>query len=443
MTPMSHRARALFLLVSLSLSAAAPGTFAAPAPLRAQEPAVVLIRAGRVFDSEAARFREGQDILVRGERIVEVGPNLTAPEGAEVVDLRAYSVLPGLIDAHTHLLYLEDPAAGLTMEGVRSLIVEGEPLRALHGAARARTFLDAGITTVRDLGNSGRFADVALAQAISDGSHEGPRMIVSGPGLSAVGGQFPGLQSDYADLAAGEYRIVRGPDDAAEAVRENVTFGARVIKVFADNTPNPGYLSLEELSAIVEAAERMGVRVAAHATSDRAVWTATAAGVTSIEHGYQVADSTLRFMSERGVALIATDVDSVTARRYLELTGEDTFDPAAIEAWLESARDRLRRAKAAGVTLGAGSDDYVDLEAPQGSMARRVLFAYRQAGLSPEEILQAATATNAEILGWAGRVGVLKAGAWADIIAVDGNPAEDFGAIERVRFVMKGGRVVR
>lgn len=409
--------------------------------LVAQEPASVLIRAGRLFDSEAGAFLENQDILVRRSRIAAVGPDLTIPDGGEIIDLRNYTVLPGLIDAHTHLLYLEDPSGSLTTEGLKALLLEGEALRALHGAARARTFLDAGITTVRDLGNSGMFVDRALQRAIQDGSVPGPRMLVSGPGLSPVGGQFPGLLPEQADLAAREYRIVTGPEDAAAAVRENLTFGADVIKIFSNNTPNPGYLSVAEMRAIVGEAEVMGARVAAHATNDRAIWRAVEAGVHSIEHGYQITDSTLRFMQERDVALVPTDLDSLTIVRYMEQTGQSS--PARVLSYLRSHRDRLRRAKALGVTIVAGSDAYIDLGVPQGSLARRVLFAYHQAGFTPVEVLLAATLNGAKLLGGEGRIGVIKAGAMADIIALEGDPEDDFDALERVRFVMKAGQVYR
>jgi len=267
-------------------------------------------------------------------------------------------------------------------------------------------------------------------------------MFVSGPGLSPVGGQFPGLKPGYESLASDEYRIVRNPDDAADAVRENVTMGARVIKVYSNNTPNLGYLTLEELKAIVAAAKLYRVRVAAHATSDEAVYRAALAGVNSIEHGYQVSDSTLALMAKNGVSLTPTDIDSVTLLQYLKIE-----DPAAVPApaqlanYLAQGRSRLMRAVRAGVTITAGSDNYLDLRGPQGRAAKGVLLAYRAAGMTAVQVLQAATVNDARLLGMEGRLGVVKAGAMADLIAVEGNPEEDFAAINQVRFVMKSGTV--
>ena len=316
---------------------------------------------------------------MRGQNIVQVGATVTAPAGARVVDLSAYTVMPGLIDAHTHLLNLEHPKGNISTEGIKQITIEGLPLRALHGAARARTFIDAGITTVRDLGNSGRFGDVALRQAIDDGSVEGPRMIVSGPGLSPIGGQFPGLIPEWQALAEHEYRIVRNADDAADAVRENVTLGARVIKIYSNNTPNPGSFSDAELAAIVESAKRHGVKVAAHATSDDAVWRAAKAGVNSIEHAYRVTDSTLALMAKNGVMLVPTDLDTLSVEHYLRQTGE--YTDAKFKQFLgtiEPQADRVRRAMKAGVTIAAGSDNYIDMGVPQGQAAKRNLFAYLQ-----------------------------------------------------------------
>ena len=423
-------------------------TFAATMvlPVAGQTPhdtSAAVIRAGRLFDSETGGFLTNREILVRNGRIAAVGEKVDHPAGARQIDLSRYTVMPGLIDAHTHLLYLEGIGGGLTMEGVKAVVNEGLALRALHGAARARTFLEAGITTVRDLGNSGLFGDVALRDAIEDGSVDGPRMFVSGPGLSSVGGQFPGLKRGYEGIAGDEYQIVHNAAEAADLVRQNVTLGARVIKIYSNNTPNVGYLSLEEMRAIVAAAKVHGVRVAAHATDDAAVYRAALAGVNSIEHAYRVEDSTLALMAKNGVTMVPTDIDSLTLLQYSKFSNPTgpPLTPAQMQQFMAGQRERLMRAVKAGVTITAGSDNYLDLHWPQGYAARRNLFAYRGAGMTASQVLQAATISDAKLLGMEGRLGVVKAGAFADLIAVDGDPEQDFGAIERVRFVMKAGTV--
>jgi len=419
------------------------GIFAAA--LEAQTPldtGVTLIHAGRVFDSEHGTFLTARDILVRRGMIDSVAEHIAAPAAARVVDLSRYSVLPGLIDSHTHLLYLESPAGELTTQGASAVIVEGTPLRALHGAARARTFLAAGITTVRDLGNSGHFGDMALRDAIRDGSVDGPRMVAAGPGLSPEGGQFPGLQSGYRAIAEEEYRIVRGPQDAALGVRENVTYGADVIKIYSNNTPNKGSLSVDEMRAIVDEARRLHVKVTAHATSDEAVWRAATAGVDGIEHAYQVADSTLALMKQKGIFMVPTDLDSATVLRYaMRSQGKFTATPAQVATFLNGQRDRLRRALKIGVTIAAGSDNYLDMGMPQGEAAKHNLLAYSEAGMPNLSVLQAATWNASRLLGLDNRIGIVKAHAFADIIAVEGDPATDIHALERVRFVMKQGTV--
>jgi imidazolonepropionase-like amidohydrolase len=436
-TMKSRILRALAIILPATLTIA--GTSIAQTP---PDTGTTVIRAGRLFDSEKGVFLVNRDIIVKNKRVDAVGENLPVPSGAREIDLRSYSVLPGLIDAHTHLLYLEDIVKGSFSEGTKAVINEGTPLRALHGAARARTFLAAGITTVRDLGNSGQFGDVALRDAINDGSADGPRMFVSGPGLCPEGGQFPGLQQKYKAIAEEEYRVVRGPEDAAQAVEENATYGANLIKIYSNNTPNRGYLSLDEMRAIVEEAKVYGMRVAAHATNNAAVWRAVQAGVNSIEHGYQVDDTTLALMQARGVVLLPTDVDSITIVRLLKRDpGEKKPTLEQIPLLLKGNRDRLQRALSAGVTIVAGSDNYIQTGVPQGEGAKHNLFAYAEAGMQPLQILRAATWNGAELLGMKNRLGVIKAGASADIIAVEGSPDSDIHALENVRFVMKDGTV--
>ncbi|MBL8151719.1 MAG: amidohydrolase family protein [Blastocatellia bacterium] len=401
----------------------------------------VFIRAGQFFDSEKGLFFSNRDIIVKGNVIEVVGENLPIPEGAQVIDLKQSTVIPGLIDAHTHLLYLENPSGTLSSENIKALTIEGTPLRALRGSSRARTFLMAGITTVRDLGNSGRFGDVALRTAIDEGTVDGPRMYVSGPGLSSEGGQFPGLQFNYRAIAEEEYRVVRGATDASIAVRENATYGANLIKIYSNNTPNRTLLSLEEMKAIVQEAHLLGMKVAAHATSDLAVLRAVEAGVDSIEHGYEISDTTLKLMKEKGTVLVPTDGDVKILKRYFE---KAKIIPVPTEQdilkFSSPSHSRIQRAIKAGVTIVAGSDMYIDLDMPQGEAAKRVLFAYREAGMEIPHILQSATINAARLIGEQ-KLGMIKPGSFADIVAVEGNLAEDFNKIEKVKFVMKNGTI--
>jgi imidazolonepropionase-like amidohydrolase len=236
---------------------------------------------------------------------------------------------------------------------------------------------------------------------------------------------------------------VRGPADAALAVQETVSLGAQVIKIYSNNTPNPGALAPDELDAIVATAKLLGVKVAAHATDDAAVWRAAAAGVNSIEHGYEVSDSTLRLMAQKGIYLVPTDVDTMVGVAYARAAGMEGAMPQGLVDYIHSERERLLRAVKAGVPIAAGSDMYIALGMPQGTAARRVLFAYLKAGLTPAQVLQAATLNDARLLGMENEVGVIKPKAFADIIAVNGNPLDDLSAIERVVWVMKNGTVYK
>jgi imidazolonepropionase-like amidohydrolase len=430
--------RACAFLLSTALALSLPAQDAGEAP-------AIVVRAGKLFDSEAGAFTGPRELRIAGGRIAEVSEHVDAPANARVIDCRELTVLPGLIDSHTHLLYLENPKADLTMEGVRAVVTEGDALRALRGAARARTFLDAGITTVRDLGNSGRFLDVAVKRAIAEGSLPGCRMIVSGPGLSAEGGQFPGVLPKYQDLAAEEYRIIRGAADATVAVREHVVHGAEVIKIYSDSAPNRGTLTPEEMRAIVAEAHRLGVKVAAHAVYEASVRAAVEAGVDSIEHGYTVSDETLKLMAEKGTVLVPTDVDTWTMDVFMRAKAPEQKSPAksALEGMLKRSHLRLQRAMELGVRIAAGSDNYIDMGIPQGEAARRVLFAYAEAGLTPAQVLQIATRNAAELLGRAGQLGVLRAGAMADVVAVAGDLEHDIHALESVKLVIAAGRVHR
>jgi imidazolonepropionase-like amidohydrolase len=420
---------------------------AVPAAAAAEEPATV-IKAGRLFDSEKGAFVAERYITVRKGRIVSVEAAKPADKNAQTIDLGRYTVLPGLIDSHTHLLYLEGVgpgSGGLSQESVKAIVFEGDALRALRGAARAKTFLDAGITTVQDLGNSGQFADVALRRAIDEGSVPGCRMRVSGPGLSTPGGQIPGLAFKHLPLATDEYRIVRGPEDAVAAVREAVAMRVDVIKIYSDSAPNAGRLSVEEMAAAVGEAHRYGLRVAAHAVSDRSVRDAALAGVDSVEHAYSVSEETVKLLKEKNVTVVPTLLSSDAFGRYMEISGET--DKSAVAAQLQAMqkqfRDVLGRLMKAGIPIASGSDEYLDLHMPQGQAAKKVIYAFTECGMSVVEALSAATISAARHLRLENRAGVVKAGAFADLIAVEGDLEKDIRVLDNIRFVMKDGVVYR
>lgn len=405
---------------------------------RAPQP-VVLVRAGNLFDSEAGRMVGPRDILIRGERVVEVGRDLRAPEGATVIDMTRCSVIPGLIDAHTHLLLEQRDGEGLSDVAARDQGVQGDVYRALSGARRARGYLEAGFTAVRDLGNSGQFLDLQLERAVNDGLTPGPRIYGSGPGLAPAGGQLEPQPTDPHHLIAGEYRIINGADDARAAVRDAVARGADVIKMYPEATPQRTRLSVQEMAVIVAEAERLGVPVAAHATSDAAIREAVEAGVTSIEHGYDISDETLRLMAASGVWLVPTDPSLEMAVEFTR--GWPQQPPREeIDRHLQAARDRLMRAHRLGVKIAMGSDLYFPYGPGRGVGSRATLDGYVEAGLTPSQALRTATWEAGRLLGDDG-LGVLRPRSWADLVAVSTDPTADLSTLRTPRLVMKGGRI--
>lgn len=427
----------------LTLAVAAAALLAAglPTPAAAQRgpQPVTLVRAGNLFDSEAGLMVGPRDILIRGDRVAEVGQGLAAPEGATVLDLSRCSVLPGLIDAHTHLLLEQRDREGLSDVAARDQAVQGDAYRVLSGVRRGRQYLDAGFTTVRDLGNSGGYLDLMLERGINDGLVAGPRIYGSGPGLAPAGGQMEPMPADPHHLVDAEYRIVTGPDDARTAVRDAVARGADVIKMYPEATPQRTRLSVAEMAAIVSEAKRHHIPVAAHATSDEAIREAVEAGVTSIEHAYRISDGTLRLMAERGVWLVPTDPSLEMA---LEFTSAWPVQPPReeVERHLQEGRDRLMRARRLGVRIALGSDLYFPYGPGRGAGSRATMDGYVEAGLTPSEALQSATWEAGRLLG-DDALGVLRPRAWADLVAVEGDPTEGLSPLRTPGLVMKAGRI--
>ena len=426
---------ALPLVVALALGAAplvgqtGPGT-------------VTVLRAARLIDGTGAAPLVPGMIRIEGDRIAEVGASIRIPPGARVVDLGDATLLPGLIDLHTHLtgderVHWED-----------GLLKSTPPRDALWGARNARITLLAGFTACRDMGPTWPYVDVELRRAIDDGAVPGPRLLVAGNYVSPTGGAGDARQfSPYVDVPVVR-NLADGADEVTKAVRTNLKNGADFIKVFATGamlskgiSPGARQYSDEELRAAVVEAGRWGKQVAAHAHGADGIKAAIRAGVRTVDHGSYLDDEAVAMLkaSNRQVFYVPTLYTYVAIDRV----GEGNPIPEAERDRARQVRSisyaGFRRALAAGIPIGFATDAMV---IPHGENAKE--FAERvKLGESPLAAIVAATSLNAEIIGWQDRVGSLTAGKLADVIAVPGDPLRDITALERVGFVMKGGVTYR
>ncbi|MDC6350966.1 amidohydrolase family protein [Zeaxanthinibacter sp. PT1] len=402
----------------------------------------VYLKAGSFYDSEQNSILKNKVIQVKGNKIIGIGGAGLIPANAEVIDLTEYTVLPGLIDGHTHVLFDQSPQDDWAKHSIATLTLESEALRTLRGAKRARSYLDVGITSIKDLGNSGLFLDVALRNAINEGTAIGPRVFAAGPIMAAQGGQIYGVTHGHQDLVDIEYRVVKSPGDAINAVREHVNQGTDLVKICADNLPNRTRMTPEEIKAIVKTAHSYGLTVTAHSIGNESAWNAVQAGVDGIEHGFNLADSTLSLMAEKEVFLVPTENSRQYMDTYYALEGSSKEELKWLDGYMDNMKNRLMRARKKGVIIVAGSDNYTDIGVTRGTSSKDMLRTYFEAGMEPLEILQAATYHAAASLGKEKMIGVLKPGAMADIIAVKGDVKQDFvNTLNKIVFVMKDGEV--
>ncbi len=429
------------LMYSLAAVAVAVTT---PPGTRAQEaPRPVALKAARLFDGKGDSLLAQGVVLIEGARITAAGSNLAIPSGATIIDLGDATLSPGFIDAHTHLTgnYSDDWKQSF-IDGFRRELAE----RAIESSVSARKVIEAGFTTVRDLG-SGDSLDVGLRNAIARGLVPGPRMLVAVHGMGARGGHADtnGLRHDLFIREDHEPEgIAHGADGFREAVRWQVKQGADVIKFCAsggvlslsDEVDTP-QLTLDEMKALIDEAHRLRKRAAAHCHGDRAARDAIAAGVDSIEHGSFLSERTLALMKEHGTYLVPTLLAG-------EWTGGklDKF-PAEIAAKAKAAlaarTTMFRTAVRLGVRIGFGTDSAVS---PHGINAQEFAL-MTSLGMSPLAALRAATSVDAELLGISAQVGSLEPGKLADVVAIPGDPTIDVKATERVFFVMKEGKIVK
>lgn len=395
----------------------------------------VLIRAGRLVDPATGTATTGQQILVEGGVIRAVGPTVAAPPGAQVLDLSDRTVLPGLMDAHTHLCLTMATQGGkglneLLFRLLASTVLETNARRALVGAMNARDMLQSGFTTVRDVGNAGNYADTDLRRAIEEGMVPGPTVINAGRIITPLGGQYHGLQPERPDLGEPEYLYADTPEQMREAVRKNVLFGAKVIKIVVDDQP---YLySVDDVKVLIAESARAGLKVAAHAGTEAGVRVAAEAGVASIEHAYTASTEVLQLMKKKNVYLVGTDF----TRSAAEAMGMADYHQKVV--------DRLKRARAVGVSIAYGTDIIFPANGEtRGTLSIAGIESFQEAGFTPAEILRTMTTSAAKLLGVDGQRGAIRPGMAADIVAVPGDPLADASVLRRVSFVMKDGKVIR
>ncbi|HUD72492.1 MAG TPA: amidohydrolase family protein [Dongiaceae bacterium] len=421
--------RPVAVLSLLALLAVVPALAADPPPA-----GPTLLRCGSVVDVRTGKVLAHTAIVVRGDRIEAiVPPGQSGPDGARVIDLERWTCLPGLIDAHTHT-FLQPGEYDV------QLLKQSLPRRTLQAAAAARSLLQAGFTSIRDLETEGAmYGDADLRDAIADGLVPGPRMQVATRAISTTGNYALLGYAPEVNVPKG-VQIADGADGMRKAVREQIQYGADWIKVYGDYRtfqPTGEIVDLrvtmteEEMRALVDEAGRRHRPVAAHCYDNDAARQAVKCGVRSIEHGLSLDETTFRMMKEKGVYYCPT----LNAYR----TSAEEKPTPAWKAVVDRHRESFRTAMRLGVRIASGSDagDFPHQD------AGRELVLMVEYGMAPLDALRAATLTNAELLSWSDRVGEIAAGKLADIVAVEGDPTRDIAAVRRVRFVMKGGSVAR
>jgi len=416
----------------LLLLACAQAQTAAPPPSKR-----VVVHAGKLLDVKSGKILADQAIVIEDDKIISVGPpSAAAAAGATLIDLPNATVLPGLIDAHTHITF--NPQFGYQTLGISI------PREALTGAHNARVTLEAGFTTIRNVGARG-YSDVALRDAINAGDVPGPRMLVSGPALSITGGHCDNNLLPFEYHATNE-GVADGIENVQHKVREIIKYGADVIKICATggvlskgDDPNASQFTLEEMKAIVAEAHRLGRKVAAHAHGAEGVRWASDAGVDSVEHGHLMDDASIATLKKNGTYLVPTLYLVDWQRENAAKANLPEYARKKMEMVSEKGQAAAKKAFQAGVKIGMGTDAAVY---PHGLNAHE-LAVYVRLGMTPLQAIQTATVNDADLLGWSDKVGSIEPGKWADIIAVDGDPLQDITVLQHVRFVMKGGDVVK
>ena len=397
---------------------------------------VVAIKAGRLVDPDAGTALANQVVVVESGRIKSIGAQV--PAGARVIDLSGETVLPGVFDVHSHLCSMVS-AKRNAPPWRRNLftisLIDTTGLRAIQGVANARSMLDSGFTTVRDVGNAGNYADTDLRNAIEQGLVPGPTFVNAGRIIAPFGGQFH-LKPERRNLAEPEYFFADTHDEMLKAVRENIHFGARLIKIVMDDQK---YIySRDDVRFIVEEAKRWGLKVAAHCVSDAGCRNAAQGGVASVEHVWNVNDDTLKIIKQSGAVFVPTD--------EIERHGAEGVPDARAQEKYRRHLERLKHAHAMGLTqtMAYGTDTAFDIDDhTRGEFAMACTKPFAEAGIPARVVLRAMTGNAARLVGVEKERGAIKPGLAADLIAVHGNPLDDIRVLDKVVFVMKDGAVFK
>src|SRR5436190_4502392 len=418
-----------------------------------------LIKAGRLLDPRSGNVLSPAAVLIENGKIKEVGPPpkvLThAPGDVKTIDLGSATLLPGLIDSHTHLFLdiIVPPETerhrhenGIFAPGLLLAIVESPTKRALMGAHLAREDLESGITTVRNLGHSGIDGDTELRDAIKAGRVSGPRILASGRKLITRGQYLQNLNPALADaILQQEFLLIDGTDRARQAVRQNEFQNVDVIKVSADEN-----LTVPELAAAVAEAHRQHLKVAVHAVDKTSIQTAIDAGADSIEHGNEATDAQVKQMRDKGIFFDLTPtfyggfLMKISELSIVISAGSRAVDASSAAGRKQRYDQLVRRVLKSGVKFAAGSDMcWFYPGKTRGEASTATFVNSRTAGMPALDVIRAITVNAAEMLGWADRIGSIQPGKFADLIAVAGDPVADITELERVRFVMKDGKVFR
>jgi imidazolonepropionase-like amidohydrolase len=393
----------------------------------------IVLHAARLLDVESGRISSPGEILIQGDAIKEVGAKVTHPAGAEIIDLGDTTLLPGLIDAHVHL-FLHPGAEDL------QTVQESAPQRTIMATLAARDDLLAGFTAERDMGTEGAgSADTAVRDAINRGEIPGPRLRISGNAINILGGHEDAIGYNPEQRVLPNATYANNAAELVTVIREQLKEGADFIKIYetgADTIANgkfstPFQYTEEELTAAVREAARTGNRVAVHATGEPGTLYAARAGVESVDHAYQLSDETMRIMREKQIFAVPT----FTISEYFADHAATPEAAARERALIGLHSSEFKRQLAAGVPIAMGSDVG---PFPHGTQAREFILMVKF-GMSPLAAIQAGTLNGARLLGWPDKIGMLKPGYQADVVAVPGNPLEDISALEKVSFVMKAG----